>query len=95
MSQQRNLIQFAVSSLLAAGVLVASTSATAADESKEKCFGVAKAGQNDCGSKTSKHSCAGQSKMDNDPNDFKLVPKGTCESMGGKMMAPAADMMKK
>lgn len=92
---QRNLIQFAVSSLLAAGVLVASTSATAADEAKEKCFGIAKAGQNDCGSKASKHSCAGQSKMDNDPADFKLVPKGSCDKMGGKTMAPAADMMKK
>ncbi|MFA6311771.1 MAG: DUF2282 domain-containing protein [Sterolibacterium sp.] len=94
MNNARTLIQTAASTLLAAGILVASASAVAADEPKEKCFGVAKAGQNDCGSKTSKHSCAGQSKMDNDPNDFKLVAKGTCAKMGGKM-APAGDMMDK
>lgn len=94
MSNARTLIQTAASTLLAAGILVASAAAVAADEPKEKCFGVAKAGQNDCGSKTSKHSCAGQSKVDNDPNDFKLVAKGSCEKMGGKM-APAGDMMDK
>jgi uncharacterized membrane protein len=87
------MITAAASTLLAAGLITASVSATAADEAKEKCFGVAKAGQNDCGSKASKHSCAGQSKTDNDPNDFKLVAKGTCEKMGGKLM-PAAEVMK-
>ena len=53
----------------------------------EKCYGVAKAGQNDCG--TAKHACAAQGvKVDNDPNEWKYVPKGTCEKMGGKMAAP-------
>lgn len=86
MSTPRTLIQAAVSSLLAAGILAASAApAMAAEEAKDKCFGVAKAGQNDCGSKTSKHSCAGQAKVDNDPNDFKLVAKGSCEKMGGKL----------
>ncbi len=94
MSQSRKMIHAAAATLLAAGVLVASSSSMA-DEAKEKCFGVAKAGQNDCGSKASKHSCAGQSKVDHDPNDFKLVPKGSCEKMGGKMSPPAADMMSK
>ena len=90
MSTSRTLIQSAVSGLLAAGLLAAVVApATAAEEAKDKCFGIAKAGQNDCGSKTSKHSCAGQSKVDNDPNDFKLVAKGTCEKMGGMMMPPA------
>jgi len=95
MSSARTLIQTAASTLLAAGILAVSASAVAADEPKEKCFGVAKAGQNDCGSKFSKHSCAGQSKMDNDPNDFKLVPKGTCEKMGGKMAPAGSTMMDK
>ena len=85
MTNSRTLIQSAIGGLLAAGLLTASVSAVAADEGKDKCFGVAKAGQNDCGSKTSKHSCAGQSKVDNDPNDFKLLPAGTCEKMGGKL----------
>jgi uncharacterized membrane protein len=49
----------------------------------EKCFGVAKAGQNDCG--TAKHACAGQgAKVDKDPSEWKYVPTGTCEKMGGK-----------
>ena len=92
MSKTHELIQSAVAGLLAAGMLAASASAVAAEPAKEKCFGVAKAGQNDCGSKYSKHSCAGQSKIDNDPNDFKLVAAGTCLKMGGKL-SPAGTMM--
>lgn len=83
----------AVASLLALG---AAGNALAAD--KEKCYGISKAGQNDCGGKYAKHSCAGQSKTDNDPNDWKYVDKGSCEKMGGKMTAAAEmekDMKKK
>jgi uncharacterized membrane protein len=50
---------------------------------KEKCFGIAKAGQNDCASTTGTHSCAGQSKVDNDKAEWKYVAKGTCEKVGG------------
>jgi len=75
----------------AASLFAVSTSTLAADKddhaNQEKCFGVAKAGQNDCASKTGTHACAGQSKKDNDPTDFKYVAKGTCKTMGG-MMAP-------
>jgi uncharacterized membrane protein len=94
MKDHNTLIQSAVAGLLALGIATAATTAAAADEAKEKCFGVAKAGQNDCGGKSSKHACAGQSKADNDPNDFKLVAKGSCEKMGGKLTA-AVDMQKK
>lgn len=52
----------------------------------EKCYGIAKAGKNDCG--TAKHACAGMAKADNDPAEWKYVAKGTCDKMGGKMMAP-------
>ena len=51
----------------------------------EKCWGVAKAGQNDCGSNKTAHSCAGQSSKDYDPNDFKVVKTGTCVQMGGSL----------
>jgi uncharacterized membrane protein len=51
----------------------------------EKCWGVSKAGQNDCGSNKTAHSCAGQSKVDYDPNDFKAVKAGTCMQMGGSL----------
>jgi len=56
---------------------------------KEKCYGVAKAGQNDCGNLAGTHSCAGQSTVDNDPGEWKLVSKGTCESIGGMLKAEA------
>jgi len=70
----------AVGSLLALGA----TTASAAEEgAKEKCLGVADAGQNDCG--TGKHSCAGQAKTDKAPDEWKYVPKGECEKMGGKV----------
>lgn len=51
--------------------------------SKEKCYGVAKAGQNDCANLAGTHSCAAQSKVDNHPGEWKLVPAGTCTDLGG------------
>jgi len=71
----------AVGSLLSVGV---SATAMAGDKAadKEKCYGVAMAGKNDCA--TSKHSCAGHATTDKDPAEWKYVPKGECEKMGGK-----------
>ena len=69
----------AVGSVLALGAATAS----AEEGAKEKCLGVAEAGRNDCASPT--HSCAGQAKTDKDPNEWKYVPKGECEKMGGKV----------
>lgn len=79
-----------VSSALAAALslgLVAQ--AQAADAAKEKCYGIAKAGQNDCASANGSHSCAGQAKADKDANEWKYVAKGTCEKEGGSTK-PAA-----
>jgi uncharacterized membrane protein len=81
-------IQAAVAGLVAIG-FAASVAAQAVPpkEGTEKCYGIAKAGQNDCG--TAKHACAAQgAKVDNDPMEWKYVPKGTCEKMGGKTAAP-------
>ncbi len=69
-----------------AGLLVVSTatSANAADEKKqerEKCYGIAKKGMNDCG--TAKHTCAGKATADNMQDEWKYAPKGSCEKMGG------------
>lgn len=90
MKDQNTLLNSAVAGLLALGIAGAAGSAVAGEGPKEKCYGVAKAGQNDCGSKYSKHACAGQSTTDKDPNDFKLVPKGSCIQMGGSMMPAGA-----
>ena len=81
----RNLaLAAAVGSLLSLGLTTASAADDKAD--KEKCFGVAKAGKNDCAANG--HSCAGQAKMDNAPAEWAYVPKGECEKMGGKTAAP-------
>ncbi len=76
---------------LASALAFALGPAHAADAkaAQEKCYGVAKAGQNDCASTAGTHSCAGQAKADNDANDWKYVAKGTCAKMGGSA-TPAA-----
>ena len=77
-----------------AGVMAASATSmafAAADASKEKCYGVAAAGKNDCASADGSHSCAGQAKADNLPTEWKYVAAGECEKMGGKLAAAGAD----
>ena len=79
--------------LLASAALVVAMAATVAAPAqaagKEKCYGVAQAGQNDCGNLAGTHSCAGQSTVDNDFGEWKLVAKGTCEDLGGLLKAAA------
>lgn len=83
----QNTIQASIAGLLALGIATSAGSALAAEEAKEKCYGIAEAGKNDCGGTSSKHACAGQSKVSKDPDAFKFVAKGTCEKMGGKLTA--------
>jgi uncharacterized membrane protein len=88
------IIRSALASAFTLTALTTGGAAHAADDpTKEKCFGIAKAGANDCASVSGSHSCAGQAKKDGDAGDWKYVAKGTCEKMGGK--AAPADAMKK
>jgi uncharacterized membrane protein len=87
---QRALIAAAAASLLS--TVLAATPAIA--QEKEKCYGIAKAGQNDCANLSGTHSCAGQSKVSDDPGEWKYVAKGTCKSMKG-MTADEAKMKAK
>jgi uncharacterized membrane protein len=80
MSLKSIAIASAVGSLLAVGSLGASAEDA---PKKEKCYGIAAAGKNDCGG--AKHSCAGQAKVDNAPDEWKYVPKGECEKLGGSL----------
>ena len=82
---QQTVIRSALMGLLALGVAGA-TAAQTQSGPKEKCYGVSKAGQNECAS--GKHSCAGTSRKDNDPDYWKLVAKGTCVKIGGKLSPP-------
>ena len=79
-------LRAAVAGLIALG-LSASVAAEPVKQPSgtEKCYGIAKAGQNDCG--TAKHACAAMGKADNDATEWKYVAKGTCEQMGGKNAA--------
>jgi uncharacterized membrane protein len=88
---QRALIAAAAASLLSS-VLVA-TPAVAQD--KEKCYGIAKVGQNDCANLSGSHSCAGQTKVNDDPADWKYVKKGECKAMKGLSMDEAKTKAKK
>jgi uncharacterized membrane protein len=72
---------------LAGVVSAVSVPAFAADE-KEKCFGIAKAGKNDCAAADGSHSCAGQSKADNAASEWKFVAKGECTKLKGTLEAP-------
>jgi uncharacterized membrane protein len=78
---QRTMIAAAATSLMSLALL--SSPAFAQTAAKEKCFGIAKAGQNDCASVNGAHSCAGQAKVDNDKGEWKYVATGTCKQMGG------------
>ena len=98
-------MSFAKSGLAAAAVLALAAGAAHAAENKmtsdkmakpsatEKCYGVAKVGQNDCmaGAGT---SCAGSSKVDYDAKAWKKVAKSTCVTMttpkGHGSLTPAA-----
>lgn len=50
---------------------------------KEKCYGVSKAGKNDCANKAGTHSCAGQSTVDGDAGEWVYVPAGLCDKLVG------------
>lgn len=66
---------------ISAGSLVVSGEVMAEKKDFEKCYGVAKAGSNDCQTATS--SCAGTSKSDRHSSAFIAVPKGTCGKIAG------------
>jgi uncharacterized membrane protein len=79
---KHQMLSVAIGGLLALG-LVGNASAAPNMKNMEQCFGIAKAGMNDCSSNKSAHSCAGQATKSNDPMDFVAVPKGTCSKIAG------------
>ncbi|MCE3254980.1 MAG: hypothetical protein K0R25_474 [Rickettsiaceae bacterium] len=72
--------------LAIAGVAVMSSMQAMAKDAKdskmEKCYGVVKAGKNDCASaKKGGHSCAGMAKTDGDKSEWILLPEGVCSKI--------------
>ncbi len=90
MQRKDRLVRTAIAGILAMGL---SSGYAFADDMKmmekpapkgmEKCFGIAKAGMNDCSVKNSYHACAGQAKSDNQKDAFLIVPSGTCQKIVG------------
>lgn len=92
--EKHQILSVAIGGLLALG-LSANASAAEKKMEMEKCYGIAKAGMNDCGSKKAGHSCAGQASKNGDANDFVAVPKGTCNKIAGGSVSEGGDMMMK
>lgn len=75
------LVKSAISGLILLGAAGAASTAAAATPEVEKCFGIVKAGKNDCQTKTS--ACAGTSKQDGQKDAWIYVPKGSCDKIVG------------
>lgn len=80
----KNLLELALTTAVA--LSLSQNVALAADKAKpdvsmEKCYGIVKAGKNDCG--TASHACSGQSQKDGDPVDWLYMPIGTCDKIVG------------
>ena len=82
-TNNRSILSAAISSLLLLGLASGNVQAAEKKAGMEKCFGIAKAGMNDCTGKKSSHSCAGQATKDHDPTAYLIVPKGTCDKIAG------------
>jgi len=79
----RDLVSSAFASVLALGLLPAQAHDAPESKTQEKCYGIVKAGQNDCANLSATHDCAGNAKTDRAPEEWKYVAKGTCKSMKG------------
>ena len=88
MQNTRYVITAAIAALTSGGIF-ASTTAQAAGAvvcaEQERCYGIAKAGKNDCA--TSSSGCSGTAKQDNLKDAWIYVPKGTCQKVAGGMLA--------
>lgn len=80
----QNAIVLACAAGAALGVIYTSTNllkSTSTTLQRERCYGIARAGQNDCA--TAQHACAAKATADNDPKEWIMVPKGLCQKITG------------
>jgi uncharacterized membrane protein len=84
---KRIFIAAALASAIAPVVLSAQKPAPAPTFKAEKCYGIAKAGKNDCAA-TGNNSCGGTSKLNSDPKAWIYVPEGYCERIVGGSKTP-------
>ena len=82
----KTTIGLAAASLAAASLLATSPAVAQSSGAKEKCYGIALKGKNDCAAGPGT-SCAGTSTVDYQGNAWKFVGKGECEKVGGSLTA--------
>ncbi len=82
MISKKHITAAAIAGSFAAALSIAAAPAAMADDAagKEKCYGVAMKGKNDCAAGAGT-TCAGTSKVDYQGNAWKYVAKGTCATM--------------
>mgnify|MGYP000103163268 FL=1 len=80
MNTRHSLMLAATLAALTSGAAFAQDKGASIKGEKEKCYGIAKAGQNDCAAGPGT-TCAGTSKVDYQGNAWKYVAKGTCEQI--------------
>ena len=85
----RLAISSALASVLALGLAGPSAAQDMDGKGKDKCYGIAKPGQNDCANLSGTHACSGLSKANLDVADWKYVAKGTCKELKGLTEAEA------
>lgn len=89
MTNTRILLGSALAAITSLAAPAANAGPAAQPEfSFEKCYGVVKAGLNDC--QTATHSCAGTSTADNQKDAWIYVPAGTCGKIAGGSIEPKA-----
>ena len=86
MKDSNAMISAAIAGLFALNALGIAGTAVAEEKKPEKCYGIVKAGMNDC--QTSSGACAGTAKTDGQPDAWIYLPQGTCEKIVGGSTKP-------
>lgn len=86
MKHSTQLMTSAIAGLIALGATAAAPALAADKQAMEKCYGIVKAGKNDC--QTSSSACAGTSTKDGQGDAWIFVPKGTCDKIVGGATSP-------
>lgn len=96
MSKSESLLRLTIPAMLALAAATLTGTAQAADMGKEQCAGIAKAGKNDCVTKT--NVCHGHATVDSKSDAWIYLPTGTCERIVGAHLVvvevPAAQQEK-
>lgn len=86
LDRNKRLSMLTIAAAVAGAVSMAAVAVPSAQAAKVKCYGIAKAGENDCANNAGTHSCAGQTKDDYSGQDWKTADsEQACMDMHGKL----------